>query len=77
MSIRQEYVLGKRLDINKASAEEIAELPGISGATAEGVVAERERVGRFRSPEELLRVKGIKKKRLQIILPFLAKMENN
>ncbi|MGE5248405.1 MAG: ComEA family DNA-binding protein [Verrucomicrobiota bacterium] len=76
-TLRQEYLLGKRIDINKASQEEIAALPGISEATAAAVVAARKRRGGFRSPDELLEVKGIKEKRLKKILPFLAGMKNN
>ena len=77
LTIRQRFLLGKRIDINKASFIEISELPGISDALAAAVVEERGRLGRFRSPEDLLGVKGIKRKRLQKILPFLAGMPNN
>ncbi len=77
LTIRQKYLLGKRVDINEASVVEISELPGISDKVAAAVVEERDRIGRFRSPEDLLGVKGIKEKRLQKILPFLAKMLNN
>jgi len=77
LTIRQKYLLGKRIDINKASLVEISELPGISDKVAAAVVKERDRLGRFRSPEDLLGIKGIKKKLLQKILPFLAKMQNN
>jgi competence ComEA-like helix-hairpin-helix protein len=77
LTIRQKYLLGKRVDINKASLEEISELPGISDKIAAAVVEERDRLGRFRFPGELLGVKGIKGKRLRKILPFLAKMPNN
>jgi len=77
LSIRQKYLLGKRVDINKASLEEISELPGISDGIAAAVVKERDRIGRFHSVEDLLGVKGIKEKRLQKILPFLAEMPNN
>jgi competence ComEA-like helix-hairpin-helix protein len=77
LSLRQKYLLGKRVDINKATLEEISELPGISDAVAAAVVAERERIGRFRSPGDLLEVRGIKAKRLKKILPFLAEMKNN
>jgi competence protein ComEA len=77
LTIRQKYLLGKRVDINKASLVEISELPGISEKVAAAVVEERDRLGRFRSVEDLLGVKGIKEKRLQIILPFLAEMPNN
>ena len=77
LTIRQKYLLGKRVDINKASLAEISELPGISDKIAAAVVEERDRLGRFRSPADLLGVKGIKGKRLRKILPFLAKMPNN
>lgn len=77
LTIRQKYLLGKRVDINKASLLEISELPGISDKVAAAVLAERDRLGGFRSPEDLLAVNGIKEKRLQKILPFLGKMPNN
>jgi competence ComEA-like helix-hairpin-helix protein len=77
LTIRQKYLLGKRVDINKAPLREISELPGISEKVAAAVVEERDRLGGFRSVEDLLGVKGIKEKRLKKILPFLAKMPNN
>ena len=77
LTIRQKYLLGKRVDINMASLLEISELPGISDGIAAAVVEERDRLGRFRSPGDLLGVKGIKSKRLRKILPFLAEMPNN
>jgi competence ComEA-like helix-hairpin-helix protein len=77
LTIRQKYLLGKRIDINKASLGEISELPGISDKVAAAVLEERDRIGRFLSPEGLLGVKGIKEKKLQKILPFLTKMPNN
>jgi len=76
-TIRQKYLLGKRVDINTASLQEISELPGISDEIAAAVVEERDRIGRFRSPGDLLGVRGIKEKRLQKILPFLSGMQNN
>jgi hypothetical protein len=77
LTIRQRYLLGKRVDINTASRSDISELPGVSDAIAAAVVEERDRLGRFRSPGELLGVKGIKRKRLQKILPFLSEIPNN
>ncbi|MDD5762457.1 MAG: helix-hairpin-helix domain-containing protein [bacterium] len=77
LTIRQKYLLGKRVDINKASLAEMSELPGISDTVAAAILEERDRLGRFRSPEDLLGVKGIKEKRLRKILPFLAKIPNN
>ncbi len=77
LTIKQKYLIGKRVDINKALKDEINALPGVSDAMAAAIMTERERIGGFRSPQDLLRVKGIKEKRLKIILPFLEKMENN
>ena len=77
LSLRQKFLLGLRVDVNKASWREISELPGLSDKVAMAVVAERNRVGRFRNPDDLLEVPGIKEKRLQIILPFLARFDNN
>ena len=77
LSIRQKYLIGKRVDINRASLSEVSELPGISDTVAAAVLAERDRIGGFLSPGDLLDVDGIKEKRLQKILPFLAEMPNN
>ena len=77
LTLRQKYLLGKRVDINRASLWEISELPGITDKVAAAVLEERNRLGGFRSPEDLLGVKGIKAKRLQKILPFLLRIQNN
>lgn len=77
LSLRQRYLLGKRVDINRATTEQVSELPGISDGIAAAVVAERTRRGGFRNHRDLLSVPGIKERRLEKILPFLAEMENN
>jgi competence ComEA-like helix-hairpin-helix protein len=77
LSLRQKYLLGKRVDINRATVAEISELPGISDGVAAAVVAERTRRGGFRNHRDLLSVPGIKERRLEKILPFLGEMENN
>ena len=77
LTTKQKYLLGKRVDINKASLAEIEGLPGISTKVAESVVETRNRLGGFRCPEDLLQVKGIKEKRLKNILPFLVQFPNN
>lgn len=77
LTVRQRFLLGHRVDINRADAREISGLPGISDAVAEAVVSQRKRVGRFRRAEDLLAVRGIKRKRLKKILPFISVFPNN
>lgn len=77
LSVKQNYLLGNKVDINRASLAEIEGLPGISRKTAESVIETRDRLGGFRSSRDLLQVKGIKEKRLKKILPFLVKFPNN
>ncbi|NJD63417.1 MAG: helix-hairpin-helix domain-containing protein [Deltaproteobacteria bacterium] len=77
LTAKQRYLLGKRVDINEASAAEIGELPGISETVARAVVETRTRLGGFRRARDLLQVRGIKEKRLKKILPFLVKFHNN
>ena len=77
LTVRQKYLLGVLVDINHSDYEEISELPGISDTVARAIVEERKRRGGFRRPEDLLTVRGIKKKRLKKILPFITKFPNN
>jgi competence ComEA-like helix-hairpin-helix protein len=77
LTVRRNHLLGQRVDINKAPISVIAQLPWISEKIAEAIVAERRRSGGFDVPEDLLRIKGIKEKRLKKILPFLSGFRNN
>ncbi|MBZ5536993.1 MAG: helix-hairpin-helix domain-containing protein [Acidobacteriia bacterium] len=60
------------VDINHASVEELATLPGIGKVTAQRIVAFREQNGPFRRLEELLIIRGISEKRLKQILPRIS-----
>ena len=55
------------IDINRASAAEFARLPGVGPALADRIVAERERRGRFESPDALRYVLGMGPKKLAAI----------
>lgn len=62
------------IDINKADAETLTQIPGIGPKTAEAIIAYRKDVGEFKTLEELVEVKGIGPKKLETIKPFLQKI---
>jgi competence protein ComEA len=50
---------GARIDINRATAEELEALPGIGPVLAKRIVEDREANGPFHTVDDLDRVKGI------------------
>jgi len=62
----------KTININTATIDDFDQLPGISTEVAENIVKHRVlKGGSFKDIEELLEVKGIGKKRLEKIKPYL------
>ncbi len=61
----------RSVDINRAGAGELAALPGIGPRLAEAIVAEREKGGGFRFPEDLRRVKGIGPAKVKALKPYV------
>lgn len=55
------------LDINRARLDELARLPGVGQGLAGRILAERERRGRFESPDALRYVLGMGPKKLAAI----------
>lgn len=68
----ERLLLGRPMDLNRATARELAYVPGLTAALAVEVIADRDRGGPFGSTEELLRVHGIGPGRLARASPFLA-----
>ena len=68
---KKELAAGTRIDINKASAEELQRLPGVGPVLAGRIIAEREKK-RFDSAADLRRVSGIGAKTLEKLRPFLT-----
>lgn len=62
----------RRLDLNQASLEDLERLPGIGNVLAHRVVEWRHVHGRFRSVEELGKVKGIGARKLAQIKPLVT-----
>jgi competence protein ComEA len=65
-------VLSIPIAINTASLEELDTLPGIGPTTAQAIMEYREQKGKFSSPEDLLKVKGIGPKKLAVIRPHIT-----
>lgn len=59
------------IDLNTASATELARVPGLGHAVAQRIVELRERDGDFTSFDELLDVAGMTQTRLERAQPFL------
>ena len=60
-----------KIDLNKATIEELENLPAIGPKIAKNIVEYREKFGPFRSVEELLEIKGIGPKRLKRLKKYL------
>ncbi len=65
----------EKLDINKASIEELEKLPGIGKVIARRIVEYRKKYGVFKNLEELKNIKGIGPKKFELLKKYL-KVEN-
>ena len=59
------------IDINRASAEELAKLPGVGSELARRIVAYRSQHGPFHRVEDLLVIRGIGPKKWRTLKPYL------
>ncbi len=60
-----------RLNINRATAEQIATLPQIGPVLAERIVLDRQQNGPFRGLQDLARVQGLGPGRIEALRPYL------
>lgn len=60
------------VDVNSATEEQLVLLPGIGPSKARAILATRQRMGRFRRVEDLLRVRGIGRATLRRIRPMIT-----
>ena len=61
----------EKIDINKADIETLSKLSGIGPVKSQAIVVYREKKGEFKSLIELINIKGIGKKTLAKLLPYL------
>ncbi len=57
----------EKINLNTADADTLTYIPGIGPAKAREIVSTREAIGDFQSMEDLLSVKGIGEKTLEVI----------
>jgi competence protein ComEA len=62
----------KVVNINQATAQELARLPRVGPKLADRIVAHRAQHGPFKRPEDLMQVKGVGEKFFTTLKPYLA-----
>lgn len=60
------------LNLNTATAEALTQLPGVGEAIAQRIVRHREKSGKFRKVEELLVIRGISRRKLEALRPYVT-----
>jgi competence protein ComEA len=65
------------LDLNRATEQDFDALPGIGARLAERIIAYRQSVGAFHSPDELRQVKGIGGKKFERVRPLITVMPDS
>ena len=70
--LAQKQPPAKPIDLNVASIKELEELPGVGKVTAQRILDARQKSGRFRRVEDLLSIRGISTKRLEILRPYVT-----
>jgi len=68
---RDRVVIVSTIDLNQAAKTELLQLPGVGESLADAILAARDRLGGFRSVDDLRQVKGIGPARFETIRPFL------
>src|SRR6185295_9666726 len=67
-----EAAAGKKININQASATELANLPRIGAKVADRIVEYRQAHGSFSKVEDLMEVKGIGEKLFTQLKPYVT-----
>ena len=71
LSPSEALLLGTKIDVNRARAEDLEIVPGIGEKLALRIIADRDANGPFASVDDVARVKGIGPKILEKMRPYL------
>lgn len=63
---------GVKVDVNKATAEQLVDVNGIGEVLAQRIIEYRQAHGNFKSLQDLDNVKGVGSKKLEKMLPYLV-----
>lgn len=77
MAPRRLMLSGVRLDINRATAEELIALPEIGAGLSRAILKARAQHGRLRCQADLEQVPGLGARRLRRILPFIEPLSES
>jgi competence protein ComEA len=72
MDAAKQLVLGIPLDINTADSERLDVLPGVGRGLAESIVRFREEHGPVKTLDDLLKVHGVGRKKLEQLKPYIS-----
>ncbi len=65
-------MLTEKVNINTSTEETLTKVPGIGPKTAKSIFAYREQNGKFKTVEDIVKVKGIGDKSLTKMRPYLT-----
>ena len=71
--VQEDATKDGKVNINKASKEELMTLPGVGESRADSIIQYREEYGEFRSVEDIMQVSGIKEGLFEKIKDLITK----
>jgi competence protein ComEA len=68
---KEDKLAGVQININTAAKEQLIMLPGVGESTADKIIMYRENHNGFRKIEDIMKIKGIGKKKFEKLKPFI------
>lgn len=72
VSGKETFLKTKKVNINKASLQELLILPQVGESLAKRIISYRETNGPFKDIEELKKIKGIGEKKLEALKDYIS-----